>query len=245
MHLPIRSLLLFPLLPSLTSALLNCRPDGPVLPKPTSLQNSSIFKSAATNFTKTLNDAVNGTIAAGWAVKNVSFSLAVVSLDQTDPGVPIWEYHHRAETSVNGTKKIDRDSQYLIASISKVFTDYILLLSGVQIDDPVTKFLPKLGDKNPKMHWQNVTLRMLASHLGGVPANGEPFYDEDSPNDICCILTSAMVDGFSEYYYLKDVFVSHGFPSISDAEYPQCEVIGLNDACSEQGRRICIALSEN
>ncbi|KAM3539403.1 hypothetical protein ARSEF1564_007695 [Beauveria bassiana] len=216
MHLHMIPFLLCPLLPSLITALLNCRPDGPVLPKPTSLQNSPVFESAAANLTKTLNGAINGSIAAGWAVENVSFSLAVVSLDQADPGIPIWEYHHQAKTSVNGTKKIDRDSQYLIASISKVLTVYILLMSDVNIDDPVTEFLPELANNSSTMQWQNITLRMLASHLAGVPAN----------------------DGFSEYYYLKDLFLSHGFPPISDSDYPQCEVIGLNNACSKQGRRI-------
>ncbi|KAM3459908.1 hypothetical protein NHJ6243_006444 [Beauveria neobassiana] len=130
MYLHIIPILLFPLLPSLITALLNCRADGPVLPKPTSLQNSPVFKSAAANLTKTLNGAINGSIAAGWAVENVSFSLAVVSLDQADPGIPIWEFHHQAKISVNGTKKIDRDSQYLIASIRVPANDFISHMIG-------------------------------------------------------------------------------------------------------------------
>lgn len=154
------------------SATLNCRPEGPVLPKP-NLSNSPILKAAGANLTKTLDDAVKGVIKAGWPVENVSFSLAVVSTDQKSPGVPIWEYHHLAEKNELGTKNVTRDSQYLIGSVSKVISDYILLKSGVNIDRPVTDFIPKLKSSKSKVHWKDVTLRMLGSQLSGAPTNGE------------------------------------------------------------------------
>ncbi|KAK2589440.1 Actin-related protein 6 [Conoideocrella luteorostrata] len=191
------------------SAALNCLPEGSVVPKP-SLLRSSILKSAGTNLTRTLDDAIKGTIKAGWAVENTSFSLAVVSLDQKDPGVPIWEYHHRAEKNTNGTKKVTRDSQYLIGSVSKLISDYILLQSGVDLDRAVTDFLPELNSTRSKVQWRDVTLRMLGSQLSGGPTNG----------------------GFSEYYFLKDLFVKYGFPPLQDADYPSCGVMGLNKGCS-------------
>mgnify|MGYP004716948667 CR=1 FL=1 len=156
-----------------TSAELKCRPEGPVLPKPTALANSATFKAAAANLTETLNAAVSGSIEAGWPVSNVSFSLAVVSADQDEPGVPIWEYHRLATANTKGTKNLNRDSQYLIGSISKVFTDYVLLKSGVDLDAPVTEFLPSLDDTKSTIQWRDVNLRMLASYLGGTPANCE------------------------------------------------------------------------
>lgn len=130
-------------------------------------------KAAGANLTKTLDDAVKGVIKAGWPVENVSFSLAVVSTDQKSPGVPIWEYHHLAEKNELGTKNVTRDSQYLIGSVSKVISDYILLKSGVNIDRPVTDFIPKLKSSKSKVHWKDVTLRMLGSQLSGAPTNGE------------------------------------------------------------------------
>jgi actin-related protein 6 len=153
-----------------TSAELKCRPEGPVLPRPTALTKSPIFQAAANNLTETLNAALSGSITAGWPTNNVSFSLAVVSTDQDDLGVPIWEYHHLAAANTKGTKKLDRDSQYLIGSITKVFTDYVLLKSGMNIDAPVTEYLPGLDGKS-EIRWRDVTLRMLASYLGGTPAN--------------------------------------------------------------------------
>lgn len=154
----------------LTSAELKCCPEGPVLPSPTALNKSPIFQAAATNLTDTLNAALSGSITAGWPIENVSFSVAVVSADQDDPGVPIWEYHHLAAANTKGTMELDRDSQYLIGSITKVFTDYLLLKSGVDLDTPVTEYLPGL-DGESKIQWRDVTLRMLASYLGGSPAN--------------------------------------------------------------------------
>ncbi|KAJ4203100.1 hypothetical protein NW759_015208 [Fusarium solani] len=185
---------------------LKCRPEGPVLPRPAALAESAIFKEAAANLTDTLDAAVSGSITAGWPVENVSFSLAVISADQDEPGVPIWEYHHLASANENGTKNLDRDSQYLIGSVSKVIASYVLLKSGVDLDAPVTEFLPKLGDEKSTIQWRDVSLRILASHLSGAPANY----------------------GFSEFYVLKDVFLSIGFPPVEDSDYPPCGVIGLN-----------------
>ncbi|KAH7175336.1 beta-lactamase/transpeptidase-like protein [Dactylonectria macrodidyma] len=193
-------------------AALNCRPEGPVLPKPTNLPDSPAFLTAESNLTQILDAAISGSIDAGWAIENTSFSLAVISLDQQDPGVPVWEYHHLAEGNTRGTKVLDRVSQYLIGSISKVVTVYILLNSGIDIDTPVVGLLPALGDPNSTIPWQNVTLRMLASYLGGTPANY----------------------GFSEYYFLKDLFLAQGLPPINDSDYPPCGVTGLNSGCSDQ-----------
>lgn len=168
--------LILSLTASFAKANLKCRPEGPVLPRPTALAGSAIFKEAAANLTDTLDAAVSGSITAGWPVKNVTFSLAVISADQDKPGVPIWEYHHLASTNENGTKDLDRDSQYLIGSVSKVIASYVLLKSGADLDAPVTEFLPKLGDKKSTIRWRNVSLRMLASHLSGAPANCKLYY---------------------------------------------------------------------
>ena len=165
-----RSLAAF-FLPSLALAALTCRPDGPVLPKPylSSLKSSNLLAEAAANLTSSLDDAIAGSINAGWDTKNLSFSLAFISADQKDPAVPLWEYHHLAEANTRGTKTIGRDSQYLIGSISKLISDYVLLQSGVDLDMPVTDHLPKLAGS--KFGWEQVSLRMLASHLGGAPTD--------------------------------------------------------------------------
>ncbi|KAF5645138.1 beta-lactamase 3 [Fusarium sp. NRRL 52700] len=211
MKLPYSLVSILSLTAHFTLAELKCRPEGPVLPRPTVLTKSPIFQAVAANLTETLNAALSGSITAKWPTNNVSFSLAVVSADQDDPGVPVWEYHHLAPANTKGTKKLDRDSQYLIGSITKVFTDYLLSKSGMDLDAPVTKYLPGLDGKS-KIQWRDVTLRMLGSYLGGTPANY----------------------GFSDFYLLKEVFLAYGFPPIDNSDYPSCGVAGLNKGCAGQ-----------
>ncbi|KAJ6784101.1 hypothetical protein PWT90_10691 [Aphanocladium album] len=202
------------LLPVNIALALDCRPDGPVLPKPARLGDAATFRHAAVGLAHTFDAMSSGRIDVPWPVENVSFSVAVVSADQKD-STPLWQYHHRAEANVEGTEKVDADSQYLIGSISKLITDYILLVSGMDLDVPVTQYLPNLsGSKG--MDWDSITLRMMASHTAGVPTNY----------------------GFSDYYFLKDVYLALGFPPIDESEYPPCGVIGLNGACTAQQLQI-------
>lgn len=123
------------------------------------------------NLTKVLDSTVSGRIEAGWPVPNVSFSLAVVSHDQGSAAVPLWEYHHLAKANINGTRHLNRDSQYLIGSISKVVSALVLLKSGVDPDQPVAKYLPQLNKASSSISWNNLTLRALASHMSGAPTN--------------------------------------------------------------------------
>lgn len=152
---------------------LECHPEGPILPKPEKLARSEPFKTAFENLSQTLDAAVTGKIKAGWDIRNVSLSVGVVSMDQEEASVPIWEYHHLASGNVNGTKTIDRNSQYLIGSISKVISDAILLRSGLNVDDPITKYLPSLNVSSSMIDWSSISLRALASQLSGIPPNCE------------------------------------------------------------------------
>ena len=156
-------------LAGLASAALDCRPNGPVVPRPTNLSKSDTVTSALSDLTEILQRAVDGEIDAGFPVDNSSFSLAVVSTSQEDPGVPLWEFHHLSPNNVNGTKDISRDSQYLIGSISKVISDLVLLKSGVDPDTPVQEYLPELKGR---ISWEDITLRDLGNHQAGVPPNG-------------------------------------------------------------------------
>lgn len=162
---------------------LSCRPEGPVVPRPSNLADSKIIKNVTAELTSALDRSIAGDIKAGWAVENTSFSLALVSIDQQSPGRPLWEYHHLAEANVNGTKELSRDSQYLIGSVSKVLSDLALLKSGLNLDDPVTKYLPELRDCSSQIPWHGISLRSLGNHLAGVPTN--------CTCQRCCVLSYA------------------------------------------------------
>lgn len=163
-----------------TPSYTGCLPPGPLLPPPTNLPNSKYIKSATDNLTKALDSALKGDIRAGWAVDNVSFSLAFASpgYDRDHYSKPVWEYHHRGKLNEKGVDEVDGDTQYLIGSVSKVFSDLVLLKTtasedgdGVSLQDPVTKFFPELRDKGALVRWEDVTLEALAGHLGGIPPN--------------------------------------------------------------------------
>jgi len=156
-----------------------CPPDGPLLPRPTTLHSSPLFAKTSSSLTSTLNSAISGNLTIPWALPNVSFSISVVSLSDPSPHSPLWEYHHLATNNVNGTKHINGDSQYLIGSISKVFTDLLLLKSGLNMDDPVTKYLPEL-EGGSVIQWEDVTLGALGDHLSGMP--GTCKFSSSHPN---------------------------------------------------------------
>lgn len=233
-------------------AKVSCYPAGPIVPAPRNLKvaGSTIFSEAVNTLSKAYDDAVSGCLDVQWPVDNVSFSVAVVSLGQTDAHTPIWEYHHLAKGNTRGTQNLDRNSQWLIGSISKVFTDYLMLRTGIDMDKFVVEFLPELRNMSSKIPWNDVTLKMLGSHMAGVTADCKlllTYLDgtlalmsdghswQWSPVFMLTVLR-VYIDGFSDYYILKDVFTSLGFPPLNDSEYPSCGVLGLNGGCSTQGR---------
>ncbi|KAF6825860.1 beta-lactamase family protein [Colletotrichum musicola] len=195
----------------LALAALDCRPEGPVVPRPSGLAGSDAFRAAAASFENTMAQALSGDITAGWAVENTSFSIAVASVSQESPPNPLWEYHHLADNNQEGTENLTKDSLYLIGSVTKVLSDFVLLKSGLDLDSPITKYFPQLGNNFSLIPWGNVSLRALGSHLSGAPSNY----------------------GFSEYYFLKDYFEALGFPPLDDTSFPPCGVARLNDACTK------------
>ena len=150
-----------------------CPISGPLLPRPTNLLNSSHVKNATEDLVQILDSAVTGDINAGWDVQNTSFSVAFVS-PNGEPGdggtSVVWDYHHLAERSTNGTTAVDGDSQYLVGSVSKVFSALLLHKVGVSLQDPITDYLLELGDSS-SIRWKDITLGSLAAHLAGIPPN--------------------------------------------------------------------------
>jgi CubicO group peptidase (beta-lactamase class C family) len=158
-------------IPVPSASFTGCPIDGPVLPRPTDLSQSRHVKAAAANLTAQLDAAVAGEIQAGWNVENVSFSLSFASPFDGEDGEPFWEYHHLGEANVRGTMEVDGDSQYLIGSVTKVFSDLLLLKSGLNLNDPITKFLPDLKKGRSNIEWEDITLAMMSEHLAGIPPN--------------------------------------------------------------------------
>ncbi|KAK0648029.1 beta-lactamase/transpeptidase-like protein [Cercophora newfieldiana] len=185
---------------------LGCHPEGPPVPRPRNLKQSETLQDALSGLATTLDDALAGKIKAGFDIRNVSFSIGIASYDEPASDPLIWEYHHLSPSNFNGTKSIDRHSQYLIGSISKAITDTLLLRSGINYDDPITKYLPSLANKASLTSWEDITLGSLAGQVAGIVPNY----------------------GFSEFYYLKDYFEYLGFPLLTNSSYPPCGVNAMD-----------------
>jgi D-alanyl-D-alanine carboxypeptidase len=67
------------------------------------------------------------------------------------------------------------DTPYRIASITKVFTTTMMMhlrdAGKLRLDDPVTRYLPEYQPRSPFSDSPPTTLRQLASHTSGLPAN--------------------------------------------------------------------------
>ncbi|KAK3312304.1 beta-lactamase/transpeptidase-like protein [Apodospora peruviana] len=108
-----------------------------------------------------------------------------------------------------GMQKVDSDTVFRLASLSKVFTMLAVLQQNgtIGLEDPITKFVPELKDLHKQaredtpiwtVDWERITIGALASHLGGIGA--------DLPTDI------AEVADFEEY----------GFPPRNDSRLLHC-----------------------
>ncbi|KAL6360681.1 hypothetical protein LRP88_06388 [Fusarium phalaenopsidis] len=100
-------------------------------------------------------------------------SIGMISLHEDEP---ILNLHHTpANLDARGVKEVDADTVYRIGSVSKAFTVLAALkLSGVRMDDAVTKYLPQLRKLGKQQHkknnitvvdWDRISLQALASHM--------------------------------------------------------------------------------
>lgn len=148
-----------------------CPLQGQQWPSPTDLSREDLFQNA----TKTLQDIINANITT-LPYNESTFSIGMFST--TDDGL-LWQYHHTdtsVNTSLRGTKEVDADSIYRIASISKIFTIYMWLINDGDrnFNAPITNFLPELSqyvkdqDYYAAPSWEEITVNDLAMFLAGV-----------------------------------------------------------------------------
>lgn len=147
-----------------------CPIQGQQFPAPTGLAKEASFHKVTKEIEETIN--ANLTVAP---FNETTFSLGMFST--TDDGL-LYEYHHTDATVANstaGTQKVDANSIYRIASITKILTIYLWLIKDGdrRFNDPITDFLPELKQANemPQQYatpdWDEVTVADLAMFLAG------------------------------------------------------------------------------
>ncbi|KAK8872864.1 Beta-lactamase 2 [Apiospora arundinis] len=161
-----------------------CPPLGPVLPAPVKPSADPDVQAAVKSFESSLT-----ALTAGYNASAVSVAVKSIHEDH-----PFFNFQYTPpHLNTSGTHKVDADTVYRIASISKLYTVLgVLLLDGVRMDDPVTKYLPQL--RNLKREpgepvneittpdWDEITLGSLASHQSGIGSD-MPLEISNSPGN--------------------------------------------------------------
>ncbi|KAK5992288.1 Beta-lactamase-like protein [Cladobotryum mycophilum] len=170
-----------------------CPPTGAVLPPP------HIPSSFNTPGLRPKLDSLRNNTALGWNLTTTSFSVTLTSENET-----FFEYHHTApvRSQRGGVSKVDGDTVYRIMSVTKVFNVLALLLTAPRnLDDPISKYVPELDGVE---EYEDITLRMLAGQLSGVPRNGRAF------------------DLYDTY---GDALIKAGFPTPDPKDVPTCDTV--------------------
>jgi CubicO group peptidase (beta-lactamase class C family) len=151
-------------------------------PSPIDLTSQkSIVAASWKNFSQTTKNGLNSDDAGYAVIKNVTWSVGLFSLH--DPAASSLQLHHTSAevaNSPNGTKKVDGDSIYRVASVSKLFTVFLAMtqLSEEEWNSPISRFIPELTTMpSPNgsaytIDWDAVTPWALASQMAGIPQLG-------------------------------------------------------------------------
>ncbi|KAJ5462607.1 hypothetical protein N7475_007551 [Penicillium sp. IBT 31633x] len=160
---------------------------GATYPPPRDLtSNNSRVAASWKNLTSMLNTQLNNNHANDTsplsALRNLTFSAGLFST--LDPKANNLQFHHSSSEVANspiGVKKVDGNSIYKVASVSKLFTVLagLIELKPRDWDRPLTDIFPFLAEYVRKQHdksrfvydvqWDKVTLRSLAGQMGGIP----------------------------------------------------------------------------
>ncbi|EXJ71588.1 uncharacterized protein A1O5_05396 [Cladophialophora psammophila CBS 110553] len=218
---------------------------GPTYPTPTNLAgNGSHVFAAWKNLSSTLNGFIsdastNLTSPAG--LKNLTFSVGMFSIHDPSAARSL-QFHHTSSEIANsstGVKKVDGDSIYRVASMTKLFTTFagMLDLEAGDWDRPITDFVPTLAayaaansaenDFVDTVAWNKVTLAALASQIAGNPRDVSPY----DPGDFL------LLDGTSE------LVNSFGLPPLNQSDpvaVPPCLVSALSGNLSCSGNEYAI-----
>lgn len=165
---------------------LNC-PIGAALPAPRNFKSSATWKKSTDEFQARLEKALKNEFAN----LNTSFSLNVFSAYDDDA---IFEYHYQDPAlgdALPEGKKLNGDTVYRIASVSKLLTTYTLLVErGFDaLNEPIVKYVPEIADAiNGKgkqsddgfsPQWLNMTVGSVVSYLSGLGRGTYLFFSRE------------------------------------------------------------------
>lgn len=158
---------------------------GPSYPSPRDISGHSSHVAAAwKNVSTTLNRTLDGGMGrvATSLLRNTTFSMGMFSLH--DQGTQSMQYHHTSHATLNGTygtTKVDADSIYHVASVSKLITTYVGMIKLDEKDwnTPLSEIFSgfkKVVEKTASkidvvkdIQWDKITVSDIAAQIGGIP----------------------------------------------------------------------------
>ncbi|KAF7174176.1 hypothetical protein CNMCM6106_008297 [Aspergillus hiratsukae] len=156
---------------------------GPVYPAPRDLSSkSSRVADGWKSLTAKLHRETNSDSSL---LKNLTFSVGVFSIH--DPAAEKLQFHYTSseiQNAPNGTKKVDGDSIYRVASLSKLFTVFAAMreLSSEQWERPLTEIIPAFAEYVKSAEnsvysapWNQITPSALAAQISGVARDVLPW----------------------------------------------------------------------
>lgn len=158
-----------------------CPVLGPSFPKPSMLSADKAFQAGIKAFDAAMEHSLrDGSTLIGTPIpfNTTTFSIGMFS---TFEGGLVHEYHYTAPDVVKssqGVHKVDSDSIYRLASITKLLTAYAFLIREgfARFEDPVTRYIPELkvgGDSLASANgilpdWDDIHLGDLICHIAGI-----------------------------------------------------------------------------
>ncbi|KAE8349874.1 beta-lactamase/transpeptidase-like protein [Aspergillus coremiiformis] len=179
-----------PLVPLCTSGVL-AELLGPSYPAPRDLtSDSSRVAVSWKNLNSTLTASLSGRGGSNASeisqLRNLTFSVGLFSIHDPVAQQRLQIHHTSAEVANSsvGVTKVDGDSIYRMASVSKLITVFagLLELDSTDWERPLTDIFPEMasivrersGDLRPAFdtQWDKITLNAIAGQMGGIPRGG-------------------------------------------------------------------------
>ncbi|KAL2831643.1 beta-lactamase/transpeptidase-like protein [Aspergillus pseudoustus] len=166
---------------------------APTYPPPKDLSGSDSavaagWRNLTTRLERSLHTRSNTTLSN---LRDLTFSIGLFS--PHDSGASDLQYHYTApevRNATNGTNKVDADSIYRVASVSKLFTVLagLVELDAADWERPLSELSPTLaeslressGTVDPiyDTQWDAITPSALAAQLSGVSHYGQPWTED-------------------------------------------------------------------
>lgn len=152
---------------------------GPVFPLPTNLANDAAFTAAKNNISSTLQQAIsNGQFGTD------SISVQIFGVNDARPLFQ-YAYTSNAINTTAGVSKVDENTVFRIASVSKLWMMLLFLMEkGIStFQEPIANYIPELQaavanlqhnstmmtDQIDFVQWDQITIGELAGQLAGIP----------------------------------------------------------------------------